>query len=82
MNQDNGFVEPANFGTSDIACHKSAKTTTRSVSANAGDTLTVYWNTWPESHKGPINNYLAPVSSEYLHAEIPVPQYPLQDQSH
>ncbi|KXJ85854.1 glycoside hydrolase, partial [Microdochium bolleyi] len=63
LNQDNGFVEPSAFGTADIACHKSAKTNTKSISANPGDTLTIYWNTWPESHKGPVYNYLAPVSN-------------------
>ncbi|KAI9150567.1 Polysaccharide monooxygenase Cel61a [Paramyrothecium foliicola] len=63
LNQDNGFVEPAAFGTSDIACHKSARPSTLSIRANAGDTLTLYWNTWPDSHKGPIINYIAPVSN-------------------
>ncbi|KAK7215731.1 hypothetical protein V2G26_003734 [Clonostachys chloroleuca] len=63
LNQDNGFVDPASFQTSNIDCHKSAVTNTQYVTANAGDTLTLYWNTWPDSHKGPIINYIAPVSS-------------------
>jgi cellulase len=60
LNQDNGFVEPASFGTADVACHKSATAGKAYVSANAGDTVQFNWNTWPESHKGPIINYIAP----------------------
>lgn len=62
LNQDIGFVEPANMGTTDIACHKSAKTNTGFIDVAAGSTITLFWNTWPEGHKGPIINYLAPVS--------------------
>jgi cellulase len=64
LNQDNGFVEPNSFGSSDIACHKSAKPGQAYVSAQAGDTLTLIWNTWPDSHKGPVINYIAPCSGE------------------
>ncbi|KAI1493558.1 endoglucanase-4 [Biscogniauxia mediterranea] len=60
LNQDNGFVSPDSFGTSDIACHKSATVGKQFVSINAGDTITFSWNTWPDSHKGPIINYIAP----------------------
>lgn len=62
LNQDNGFVAPDAYGTSDIACHKSAKPGQLYVNANAGDTLTLFWNTWPDSHHGPILNYIAPCS--------------------
>ncbi|KAJ8128095.1 hypothetical protein O1611_g5539 [Lasiodiplodia mahajangana] len=64
LNQDNGFVAPDAFTTSDIACHKSATPGQTYIEANAGDTLTLYWNTWPDSHKGPIINYLAKCSGE------------------
>ncbi|KAI0967463.1 lytic polysaccharide monooxygenase [Xylaria arbuscula] len=64
LNQDNGFVAPDAYGTSDIACHKSATPGQSYVNANSGDTLTIYWNTWPDSHKGPIINYLAQCSGE------------------
>lgn len=64
LNQDLGFVEPANFGTADIACHKSATAGANFISVNAGDQITFYWNTWPDSHKGPIINYIAPYSGE------------------
>ncbi|KAL8288193.1 hypothetical protein RB597_000337 [Gaeumannomyces tritici] len=64
LNQDNGFVEPSAFGTSDIACHKSATPGQTYIEANAGDRLTIYWDTWPDSHHGPMLNYLAPCSGE------------------
>ncbi|KAI0871025.1 lytic polysaccharide monooxygenase [Hypoxylon argillaceum] len=64
LNQDNGFVAPDAFTTADIACHKSAKPGQKYIEANSGDTLTLYWNTWPDTHKGPIINYLAKCSGE------------------
>lgn len=60
LNQDIGFVEPSAFQTADINCHKSATAGKAYVSANAGDTVQFSWSTWPESHKGPIINYIAP----------------------
>jgi hypothetical protein len=62
LNQDLGFVSPSSYGSSDIACHKSATAGKLYVNANAGSTLTLQWNTWPDSHKGPIINYLAQCS--------------------
>ncbi|KAJ2983502.1 hypothetical protein NUW58_g6239 [Xylaria curta] len=64
LNQDNGFVSPDAFSTADIACHKSAKPGKKYIEANGGDTLTLYWNTWPDSHKGPVINYLAKCNGE------------------
>ena len=58
-----GFVEPNSFGTSDIACHKSAKSTSNSIPVKAGDTLKLQWDTWPDSHHGPVIDYLAKVGS-------------------
>lgn len=53
MNQDIGFVPPNSYGTSDIACHKSATAGTTEIPVTAGSTVTVTWNTWPgDSHKG------------------------------
>lgn len=66
LNQDLGFVEPAAFGTSDISCHKSAMVGEKFIEAKAGDELTFFWNTWPDSHKGPIINYIAPYDSKSL----------------
>ncbi|KAI1198438.1 lytic polysaccharide monooxygenase [Nemania serpens] len=64
LNQDNGFVSPSAYSTSDIACHKSSTPGQTYVSANGGDTLTLYWNTWPDTHRGPIINYLAKCAGE------------------
>ncbi|KAI0021741.1 lytic polysaccharide monooxygenase [Xylariomycetidae sp. FL0641] len=68
LNQDNGFVSPDAYDTSDIACHKSATPGQDYIDASAGDTLTVYWNTWPDTHQGPVLNYLAECSGECTEA--------------
>ncbi|KAH7067439.1 glycoside hydrolase [Paraphoma chrysanthemicola] len=64
LNQDIGFVEPASVGSADVNCHKSATAGRLYASANAGDTLALAWNTWPDSHKGPIINYIAPCNGD------------------
>ncbi|PSN66447.1 glycoside hydrolase [Corynespora cassiicola Philippines] len=64
LNQDNGFVEPAAFGSADINCHKSATAGKSYVELNAGDKIDFQWNTWPDSHKGPIINYIAPCNGD------------------
>ncbi|KAL4910969.1 hypothetical protein BDW74DRAFT_164666 [Aspergillus multicolor] len=56
---DNGFVAPDSFGSADIICHKGAAPADLSAPVTAGSSIDVTWNTWPESHKGPIINYLA-----------------------
>ncbi|KAF3056250.1 Polysaccharide monooxygenase Cel61a [Daldinia childiae] len=56
---DNGFVEPNSFGTADIICHKSATPAGGHAQVKAGDSISISWNTWPESHKGPMIDYLA-----------------------
>jgi cellulase len=53
------FVAPDAFTTSDIACHRDGKNAQLSLSVSAGDTLGIQWNTWPESHHGPIIDMLA-----------------------
>ncbi|KAI0110555.1 carbohydrate-binding module family 1 protein [Hypoxylon sp. NC0597] len=56
---DNGFVEPNSFGAADIICHKSATPAGGHAQVKAGDSISITWNTWPESHKGPMIDYLA-----------------------
>ncbi|KAI1481745.1 carbohydrate-binding module family 1 protein [Daldinia eschscholtzii] len=56
---DNGFVEPNSFGSPDIICHKSATPAGGHAQVKAGDSISISWNTWPESHKGPMIDYLA-----------------------
>jgi len=62
LNQDNGFVSPSAYGTSDIACHKSAKPGSTQIPVKAGDSVTLVWNTWPDSHHGPVIDYMAKCS--------------------
>ncbi|KAF1948650.1 glycoside hydrolase [Byssothecium circinans] len=65
LNQDLGFVEPNNLGTSDINCHKSATAGRLYATVAAGQTIQIPWNTWPsDSHKGPIINYIAPCNGD------------------
>jgi lytic cellulose monooxygenase (C1-hydroxylating) len=59
LNQDNGFVSPSSYASVDIACHKSAKSGNQQVPVAAGSTISLIWNTWPDSHHGPVINYLA-----------------------
>ncbi|EKG21093.1 Glycoside hydrolase family 61 [Macrophomina phaseolina MS6] len=59
QNLDNGFVEPNSFSSGDIICHKEAKPGQAYVEAAAGDELQIQWSTWPDSHKGPVIDYLA-----------------------
>ncbi|KAM0713507.1 hypothetical protein Q7P37_010469 [Cladosporium fusiforme] len=68
-NQDNGFVEPASFGDADIICHKEATPGKSSVSVAAGSSLEIKWDTWPESHHGPVIDYLAKCSGDCTDAE-------------
>ncbi|KAK4122158.1 carbohydrate-binding module family 1 protein [Parathielavia appendiculata] len=59
-NQDNGFVEPNNFGTSDVICHRSATPGGGHATVAAGDKISIVWDpVWPESHVGPVIDYLA-----------------------
>lgn len=58
-NQDNGFVEPASFSSDEIICHKAAVASPNAAPVAAGGSVTLNWNTWPESHKGPVIDYIA-----------------------
>ncbi|RYP08937.1 hypothetical protein DL764_001590 [Monosporascus ibericus] len=59
-NPDIGFVPPQSFQNPDIVCHKSARPGEEYVTVQAGSTIRLQWYTWPESHVGPIMDYLAP----------------------
>ncbi|KAH8176946.1 glycosyl hydrolase family 61 domain-containing protein [Sarocladium implicatum] len=56
---DNGFVPVSSLGDGDIVCHRGATNAANSATVAAGDTITITWDTWPESHVGPIIDYLA-----------------------
>ncbi|OIW24405.1 hypothetical protein CONLIGDRAFT_96426 [Coniochaeta ligniaria NRRL 30616] len=56
---DNGFISPDAFTSADIICHKSATNAGGHAVVAAGDKVFIQWNTWPESHHGPVIDYLA-----------------------
>ncbi|KAF7560152.1 hypothetical protein G7046_g3996 [Stylonectria norvegica] len=56
---DNGFVAPDAFSSSDIICHRNATNAQGHAQVAAGDSIYIQWNTWPDSHKGPVLDYLA-----------------------
>ncbi|KAI0433304.1 glycosyl hydrolase family 61-domain-containing protein [Xylaria sp. FL1042] len=56
---DNGFVAPDSYASGDIICHKSATPAGGFAQVAAGDSISIQWNTWPDSHKGPMLDYLA-----------------------
>lgn len=58
-NTDDGFVAPNAFQSPDIICHRSATPGQAHVAVRAGDSISIQWNTWPESHHGPVVDYLA-----------------------
>ncbi|KEZ42747.1 hypothetical protein SAPIO_CDS6033 [Scedosporium apiospermum] len=59
QNLQNGFVAPAAYNTPDIICHLGATPGAVAIPVNAGDELGIHWDTWPDSHKGPIVDSLA-----------------------
>ena len=56
---DNGFVAPDAFNGPDIICHKNATPGGGHATVKAGDSISLQWNTWPDSHHGPVIDYLA-----------------------
>ncbi|OJD36488.1 glycoside hydrolase family 61 protein [Diplodia corticola] len=63
-NLDNGFVDPSSYSSDDIICHKESSPGKAYVEAAAGDKLEIQWSTWPDSHHGPIINYIAACDGE------------------
>ncbi|EHY59340.1 hypothetical protein HRR83_001386 [Exophiala dermatitidis] len=55
--QDRGFV--SDYTSPDIICHKGATPGGAYVKVAAGDTVELQWTEWPESHHGPMLDYLA-----------------------
>jgi hypothetical protein len=56
---DLGYVAPDAYASGDIICHRGATNAQLSASVAAGDVVTMFWNTWPESHHGPVIDYIA-----------------------
>jgi cellulase len=58
-NTDMGPVYGDQVGHADIVCQINATNARRSATVAAGSNLTVTWTPWPESHHGPVLDYLA-----------------------
>ncbi|ETS86000.1 Endoglucanase-4 [Pestalotiopsis fici W106-1] len=56
---DNGYVAPDAYASGDIICHRDGSNAALTATAAAGSTVSFQWNTWPDSHKGPVINYMA-----------------------
>jgi len=59
---DNGFV--SDYTNNDMICHKGATPGQGYVEVAAGGEVTLQWTTWPESHHGPVIDYLANCNGE------------------
>ncbi|KAF9885988.1 hypothetical protein FE257_012166 [Aspergillus nanangensis] len=58
-NTSNGFISPDAFNTSDVICHLDAQNGQGHIQVAAGDQISLQWTTWPDSHHGPVLDYLA-----------------------
>ncbi|KAI0844749.1 lytic polysaccharide monooxygenase [Daldinia vernicosa] len=56
---DNGFVLSSALQDPDIICHLDATNAALSAPVTAGSNVSITWNQWPDSHKGPVIDYLA-----------------------
>ncbi|KAK1637934.1 glycosyl hydrolase family 61-domain-containing protein [Colletotrichum phormii] len=57
--RDNGFVAPDAYNAPDIICHRQAVPGKGRITVAAGDTVQLQWTEWPDSHKGPVMDFLA-----------------------
>jgi lytic cellulose monooxygenase (C1-hydroxylating) len=62
---DNGFVAPDAYGSPDIICHRGATVAGTAAKVEAGSEVELQWSPWPDSHHGPVIDYLAPVSGDF-----------------
>ncbi|KAL4888060.1 glycosyl hydrolase family 61-domain-containing protein [Aspergillus ambiguus] len=58
-NTANGFISPDAYDTSDVICHLNATNGQGHIQIAAGDKISLQWTTWPDSHHGPVLDYLA-----------------------
>ncbi|KAL2865353.1 lytic polysaccharide monooxygenase auxiliary activity family 9 protein [Aspergillus lucknowensis] len=56
---DLGFVDGTGYSGPDIICHKDAKNGAISATVAAGGKIELQWTEWPESHHGPVIDYVA-----------------------
>ncbi|KAI4242001.1 MAG: hypothetical protein L6R40_004228 [Gallowayella cf. fulva] len=62
--KDTGFINPGNYTNPDIICHKGATPGSLYATVAAGSTVELQWSDWPESHHGPVIDYLANCNGE------------------
>lgn len=56
---DTGFVSASALQNSNIICHINATNSKKSVTIAAGSQIKLKWTPWPDSHHGPIIDYIA-----------------------
>ncbi|KAK7914954.1 hypothetical protein PG985_012657 [Apiospora marii] len=66
---DNGFVSADSLSSVDIACHRGGKPGALSATVAAGGKVELEWDTWPESHHGPVLDYMAKCSGSCTSAD-------------
>lgn len=57
--QDRGPVDANNYQNPDIICQRGATNAKISADVAAGDMVSLQWDQWPDSHHGPMMDYLA-----------------------
>ncbi|KAK8122675.1 hypothetical protein PG984_011345 [Apiospora sp. TS-2023a] len=66
---DNGFVAATDLSNVNIACHRGGKPGALSAEVAAGGKVDITWDTWPESHHGPVIDYMAKCSGSCSSAD-------------
>ncbi|KAI0391855.1 lytic polysaccharide monooxygenase [Xylariaceae sp. FL0594] len=56
---DDGYVNQTGYTNGEIICHRGANNAHAHAQVAAGDHIQIQWNGWPNSHKGPVIDYLA-----------------------
>lgn len=59
QDNSNGFVAVTDPASPDLTCHIAATPGQASIPIAAGKNVELQWTEWPESHKGPVMDYLA-----------------------
>ena len=57
--QESGYIDPANYSNPNIICHLDATPAGTSAKVAAGSIIELQWTPWPDSHHGPVLDYLA-----------------------
>ncbi|KAI0152751.1 lytic polysaccharide monooxygenase [Xylariaceae sp. FL1272] len=56
---DQGYVNQTGYTTDEIICHRGSANARAHALVKAGDRIQLQWHGWPQSHKGPVMDYLA-----------------------